>query len=583
MVQIDNVLKPLTAAVALALVGISLAVAIAPSASAQAGIGCGTSTLEHTELLDGVTLVGNAGRRNAVETIVLPAPLAPGEYLIRAVSSDDHATETIDEPQEQFYAAIARQRTEPIADLPLDAGFVGSSLAEINPDDPERIPAEVLPGASLGVIQVAGGETELNLVHVGRGKARQANSISPRLVSIACAVTGLDLSFASADSVVAADGSATVGLVVTNTNDSAVKGVKLQASLPAGLERNGDLSASTGVISAIGSSIRWEGDLDAGSSVQIEVPIVTDLDGITNCGQGTEALVGVCEMTAQLVGVSGGVPATPIASAHIVAPADLELAMSYQPRVGTASSLTGTFTVIIKNQPGSHLSSTAHDVVVSTSLDDLLALAPGDLASTSGTVIIENGEISWTVGSLLPGATSTLSFGIALPSVGSFSAESRVASSATIDLDSVAGPSSTSAEDDEASAVAIGEFAPTTTTTPQTTTTSVATAPSASSGGDSETAPTGDDADNGSGEGFRLILPDGVDTSPPEASDPESVEDQTEVAGAVEERPETAATIPIRSQSKLPLALSIAFSLLLLSAAAVYMYRTQQAELNSFH
>lgn len=579
MVHFNTNRKSLIAALFVtALLGSVGALTIAPSASAQGEIGCGTSTLEHTELLEGVTLVGNDGRSNAVKTIELPAPLAPGEYLIRAVSSDDHRAESLDEPAEQFYAVIARKRTEPIADLPPEADFVGSVVANIDPENPQLLPAKVLPGATLGVIEVAGGETVLNLVHVGRGNDAEANSISPRLVSIACAVTGLELSTDLGTTGVAADGTATVRMQISNTTAADAAGVKLQSVLPAGIERDGDLVASFGVASVVGSSIRWEGDIKAGATAVIDVPIITDLAGIERCGDDAVGQSGHCEVSAQLVGATGGVPVTPIALVEIAAVADLELAMTYQPRVGSTTSLTGTFTIVVTNQPGSHLSATADEIVVSTALHDSLALAPGDLASTTGTVIIEGGQISWAVGSLVPGASSTLSFGVALPSIGSYPAAASVASSATKDLDSTAGEPSSPAEDDEATANAVGEFVSTTTRTPRTTTTTVV--PATVKPADAE--PDSDNADGGEKTGFRLVLPDGVDTSPP--APPElSVDDQTEVAGAVQERPETAATIPIRSESKLPLAISIALSLLLLSAAAVYMYRTQESELNSFH
>ncbi len=526
-------------------------------------VGCGTSVLEHTERLNGVTLVGNAGPSEATHTISLPATLAKGTYAVRVVAQDDHATEQLDEPNEQFLVTIGRKTTGPSPDLPVNDTFIGATTATVTDNDTDVLPAEVLPGAFVGAITLTQSQNRITLTHIDAGAGTEANSISPVLVSVACVVHDLTITFANDTTTVGSDGTVRAGFTVSNTSDSRITGIRVRSVLPTGVDRSGEVLMTAGTVSTVGATLRWEGNLNPGESAEVSFEVSTSAAGLQSCA----AAGGSCVLTAEIAGTDTGIPLSPTASTQLTGASDLEVTTTYQPANGSVTSLSGLFTVVITNQPTGLLDVSAEDVVVFTDLADELSVDPNSFGATAGTVVAEQDGHRWTIDALNPGESAAYSFGVSLPQPGSYSARSQVLSASVADIDATAGslPGRTgstdvvSLEDDESAVLAIAQVPATTTTSTTTfTTTSVAPTTTVVAAADDNAEPQ-----------FKLVLPveEPPVVEPPVEEDPA---DLTDVAGVVEEREtQPIAVIDVQQNSKLPLALGIAGTLLFLSALIV--------------
>lgn len=532
-------------------------------------VGCGTSTLEHSQTVSGVDLVGNAGPESATASVDLGVALTPGDYTVRAISMDSHWDEADDEPREQFYVSIGSASTDPIADLPNDADFLGSQPATASDFDLSNIAPEALPGADLGVVSLEGGETSALFTHIDLGTGTTPNSISAAMVTISCATTGLNINFD--ETTVAEDGTASLTLNVANTGTQDQTGVRIRSRFPAGIQQVGDIVMTAGTSTAVGKVVRWEGDVAAGETAQVVIPILTSTDGLALCG---EVVGGTCEVSAELVGVDGGVPSADPAVVQLAVASgiDLELSAKYTPAGGDTESLEGRFTIVVTNNVANDQQTVAaENVLVRTDMASDLTVDSFSFGVTAGTLVSDDLGQTWTVGTLQPGESAALSFNVKMPLAGEYSVRAQVLSADGADIDSVPGNLAVRAsrtdtavvEDDEAAALGVATVPATTTTTtraPRTTTTV-----------------------EPEDEGFLLDLPEGTELPEQVSTEPETGdtdEDRTEVAGAVEERQAPIATVELQQDdAAAPLALAVAATLVALSAVVLYSDRKKKDNL----
>lgn len=551
-------------------------VGLSSPADAQSGTaGCGTDLQElgHTPRVE---LVGNDGPAAATASVDLSQPLTAGTYAVRTVSMDRHWSERRDQPREQFTVTVGSETVGPTTDLPKNADFLGAMTATSSDQNLANVPVDVFPGELLGTVTLAGGESSFTLTHVDGGAGQGSNSISAHQVTFTCVVTGLDLSFAAASRPFNGDGTAALALSITNSGDADQTGVRVRGVLPNGVDRNGIVTAPSGVTSSIGATIRWEGDVAAGETVVVEIPVVTTDDGYAQCVADT----GACTLSAEIVGTDDGAPASGQATVALSATADLEVSTSYAPANNDSAQLAGTITVAITNVADEFMNVTADDIVVATDFASSLSIGANSLGATAGEVALDGSTLNWSVGSLAPGDSAAYSVDVSLPGVGSLSVRSQVISSSALDPDST--PNSLAArlgdddvatvEDDEAAVLATAA-APSTTTTTFTTTSLPTTTTRAPLVVEVETPDVAEPA-------FKLDLTEDevIDLTSLDETPEDSADELTEVAGAIELPGDSIPIVDVDQNNRVPLAAVIAALLVALSAAVVLADRQSGSE-----
>lgn len=558
------------------------------AATAQTGsAGCGTGLLEVSENVGNVPLVGNEGPQAATSTIQLSQSLSAGTYAVRTVSMDRHWSERRDQPREQYTVTVGSETVGPTTDLPMDADFLGAMTATSSDENLGNVPVDVFPGELLGTITLAGGEDRFTLTHVDGGAGNGSNSISAHRVTFTCVATDLDISFSESSVRFASDGTATAALAISNTGTLDQSGIRVRSVLPAGLDRNGIVDASSGTSTSIGATTRWEGDLAAGENVVVTIPVITTASGYSEC-VGTSA---GCTLTAEIVGADEGTPTTDPASIDFTATADLELTTSYVSANDDSSQFAGTITVAISNSPDDFMNVTANDVVITSDLGGSLSIDATSIGVVAGSVSSDDGTLRWDLGSIAPGDSAAYSVDVILPGVGSFSVRSQIVSSSVTDPDSTpnslaarAGDDDVSvAEDDEAAVLAT---AVTSTTTTSTTTTTFTTTSLPTTTTRAPLVVELEATSNVEPE-FQLDLTEQevIDLTaldePGEEESSEPEDDRTEVAGAVELPESPIPTLDVDQNTRAPLAAFIAGLLVLLSAGIVMADRYNSSKLES--
>ena len=548
----------------------------APAATAQTSTtGCGTDVLEivHTIGQADGALVGNDGPAAATSTIDLDNPLAAGSYEVRAVSADSHWSERRDQPREQYTVTVGSQTVGPTTDLPLDADFIGSTTDTATDEDLANVPVDVFPGESIGTIELTGAVDRFTLTHVDGGAGQGSNSISAHQITFTCLATGLGLSFDSASSPLLADGSAVVELSVSNGGAADHTGIVVRGVLPSGVDRNGIVCAPSGTTSSVGATIRWEGDLAAGETVVVAIPVVATPAGYAQC----VADDGSCTLVAEIVGADAGASGTEPATTDLTATADLEVTTNYAPANGDFEQLGGTVTVSITNAPGDLMSVTADGLVIESDIGSSLSIDPASVGATAGTVSLDGDILRWNIDRLAPGESAAYSVSVALPGAGTFSVRTQVVASSAADPDSTpnslsdrSGDDDISAVEDDEAAAAIIATSPSTTTSTFTTTSLPPVTTRAPLVVEIEA--TTQDAE----PSFQLDLTEqevidltSLDEPEVESTDDSEDDDRTEVAGAIELPAEGIPTIAVDQDNRVPLAALLAVLLVALSAGVV--------------